>query len=95
MSSYAASDNYLSTLLHEYYHWLEARKYIDSGKPIRNTEDYVKYIAEMNRKAKKAVERLKKQGYNVGRVSGYAKSSLQKGDFDEVYTEFKVHEDLR
>lgn len=31
----------------------------------------------------------------MGKVSGYAKSSLQKGDFDEVYTEFKVHEDLR
>ena len=94
-SSYAASDNYLSTLLHEYYHWLEARKYIDSGKPIRNTEDYVKYIAEMNRKAKKAVERLKKQGYNVGRVSEYAQSSLDDKKYDEAYTEFKVYEDLR
>ena len=94
-SSYAASDNYLSTLLHEYYHWLEARKYIDSGKPIRNNEDYVKYIAEMNRKAKKAIERLEKQGYNVGRVSEYAQSSLEDKDYDEAYTEFKVYEDLR
>lgn len=94
-SSYAASDNYLSTLLHEYYHWLEARKYIDSGKPIRNNEDYAKYIAEMNRKAKKAIERLEKQGYNVGRVSEYAQSSLEDKDYDEAYTEFKVYEDLR
>lgn len=94
-SSYAASDNYLSTLLHEYYHWLEARKYVDSGKTLRNKEDYVKYITEMNRKAKKAIERLEKQGYNVGKVSKYAKLSLDDEKYDEVYTEFKVYEDLR
>lgn len=36
-----------------------------------------------------------KQGYNVGRVSEYAQSSLEDKDYDEAYTEFKVYEDLR
>lgn len=82
---YSAPKNKLSTLIHELVHWKDAQEYIKlNGKMDKN------YFVWANENAKQKLANLKKQGYNVHKISEYARKSLLRGAYDEAYTEFRV-----
>lgn len=51
------------------------------------------YIAYLNKKCKKKLDREIEKGYNI-EVSPYAIETYQKQKYDEVYTECRVYEIL-
>lgn len=85
-----ASTNPLSTMLHEMYHWKDAQDYIkvhgqlDAG-----------YIKNLRKKLKVEIDGLIQEGYDIAKVSRYAKAAFNAGKYDEVYTEYRVYEALK
>lgn len=88
---YAASNNPLSTYYHEILHWSDAQKYVEKYGKIDHQSEYVKWIIN---KSKKDVEKLIKSNYNIYDISDYAKDSLNRFRYDEVFTEYRVKERL-
>ncbi|MFR0880859.1 MAG: minor capsid protein [Oscillospiraceae bacterium] len=87
-------DNELSTLVHELFHWKDAQEYQKYHDKI-TSENYQTYIAYLNKKRKKIIDKLENKGYNVHDISNYAEDCLSSQyyqDYDEVYTEYRVKE---
>lgn len=87
-------DNELSTLVHELFHWKDAQEYQKYHDKI-TSENYQTYIAYLNKKRKKIIDKLENKGYNVHDISNYAEDCLSSQyyqDYDEVYTEYHVKE---
>lgn len=82
-------DNPLSTYIHELFHWQDAQEYIKVFGSISkyNYGDYIEFI---NQKAKKYVDKLIRNGYNIEGISTYAESNFDFGHMDEVYTEYRT-----
>ncbi len=78
------------TYVHEACHWKEAQKYLLDGNTIteENFGIYLKYIES---KAKVKIDKLLKNKYNIVDKSDYARAALQRGEFIEVYTEYKTY----
>lgn len=74
-------------LVHEMVHWKDAQAYIKEHGKIENEATY---IAEMSKRCKKKLDRLKISEYNIGEISRYAKQEYKKNRFDEAYTEYKT-----
>ncbi len=78
------------TMVHELIHWDDARKY--KAKVGEISEKYLKYnISD----CKKRIDRLIKNGYNVRKISDYAKAMYDIGRYDEVYTEYRTLQYLK
>lgn len=86
-SVYASSENPLSTILHEMIHCKNANDYREKNGDINNV---VEYIDLLNYKAKKELDELNIQDYNVNEISIYAGKSYRNGKYDETITEYKV-----
>lgn len=91
----ACADNRLSTALHECLHWLDADDYRKSHGNI-TAENYAsEYLPYLRAKCKKKLDKLQESGYNIYDISGYATRSFVTGQYDEVYTEYRVREMLK
>ena len=87
-------DNELSTLVHELFHWKDAQEYQKYHDKI-TSENYQTYIAYLNKKRKKIIDKLGINEYNINEISVYASTKFESGNFDEVYTEYRTKELLR
>ena len=58
--------------------------------PFTSKADYTAYIESVNKKGKKVLDKLSKTGYDVSRISAYAKQSIELGNYDEAHTEYRV-----
>ena len=86
----------LSTVVHELLHWKDAQLFREKYGDIDTREQQERYIAFVNNRAKKALDRLEKDGYDVEKEgSMYAKEALKDEKFDEVYTEYRTWELLK
>ena len=84
---FVASDNELSTIYHELFHWSDAQEYIAKYGAIVDQREYIRIIQPS---FKKKVDALRKRGYNLDEISKYASDKLREGRYDEVYTEYRV-----
>lgn len=83
----ACPKNVLSTYVHEYIHWMDAQSYrIGYGEIIDSSE----YLYWIRHKSKKKIDKLINKGYNVNKIGKYASVKLQKKEYDETYTEYRV-----
>ena len=81
----------LSTFVHELLHWKDAQLFREKYGDIDTREQQERYIAFVNNRAKKALDRLKKNGYDTKKEgSMYEKDSFEKEVFDEAYTEYRT-----
>lgn len=89
MQDFVCPEDYRSTYYHEMFHWLDAQEYREKvGEITKETyADYDRYVQE---KAKKALDKLDKSGYNIFEISEYASESLDKEKYDEAYTEYRT-----
>lgn len=78
------------TEIHELYHWEDGQAYIRKYGKITN-DNLREYFDYLENKAKKQIEKLEGQGYNLKKVSDYARKSYDGGKPNEVYTEFRAH----
>lgn len=85
----ACPDNELSTIVHELFHWKDAREYIRHHGAITR-ENYGAYINHLNNNRKKILDKKGIDEYNVSEISNYAKRSYFENDFDETFTELRV-----
>lgn len=84
-----APNNPLSTYVHELIHWQEAEEYRQLYGEITKY-NYIAYNEWANKRAKKAIDKLQKQGYNANDISVYSSKMNDIGKYDEVYTEYKT-----
>jgi len=82
-------NNELSTIVHELIHWQSADRYRALRGDI-TAQNAKEYLDGLDLQAKKAIDKLEKQGYNVSGISFYAKTRYDKGMYDETYTEYQV-----
>lgn len=81
----------LSTVVHELLHWKDVQLFREKYGDIDIKGQQERYIAFVNNRAKKVLDRLKKNGYDVKKEgSMYAKEALKDEKFDEVYTEYRT-----
>ena len=76
-------ENRLSTMVHELIHWKDAVEYRKQYPDMAGYADWIK------QRCKKKIDNLVQKGYNIN-VSKYATDSMDCGDFDEVYTEYRT-----
>ena len=91
----ACADNRLSTALHECLHWLDADDYRKAHGNITAENYAAEYLPYLRVKCKKKLDKLQDNGYNIYDISGYATRSFVTGQYDEVYTEYRVKEMLK
>ena len=84
------STNPLGTMLHEMYHWKDAQDYINEHGQLD-----MDYLENLRKKLKVKIDELARRGYDVAKVSRYAADAFNLGKYDEVYTEYRVHEALK
>lgn len=89
-ADFAAPKKYESTYVHELIHWEDAEEYQSKFGKIVNDEDYSKYKEWVNDRAKEKLAKLEESGYDLTSISDYASESLRNGNYDEVYTEYRV-----
>ena len=77
----------LSTILHELIHWQDAKNYRAKFGVIN---DYFEYCNYLNKIYAPKVEKLINNGYNIEDISAYALKEYSKGNFDEVFDEYRV-----
>lgn len=85
----ACSNNVLSTMVHELYHWVDAQEYEKYFGKL-TAENYSEYINRTNAKRKAIIKKLGINELNVADISLYAKISFEENDFNEVYTEYRT-----
>lgn len=83
--TFAGSENDISTYVHELIHWMDAEQYRQKYGEIDEN-----YLVWLRKKCKKKLDELSKSGYNIYKISMYASEMLDKGKYDEVYTEYRV-----
>jgi len=84
----ACADNHNNVFVHEMLHWYDAQRYKETHGSIDGYMDYIR------RQSKKHIDKLTENGYNVKGISQYAAASYAKGDYDEVWTEYRVKQIL-
>lgn len=89
---YVEPTKLLSTILHENIHWYDLQRYIHKNGVINSQQTYNKYAKYLNEKFKKTIENNGAIIYNVSR---YATISYKKGEYDEVFTEYRVSKLLK
>lgn len=89
MEDFVNPEDYRSTYIHELYHWLDAQEYREKVGAITE-ETYYDYDRIVQEKAKKALDKLDKSGYNIFGISKYASESLDGEKYDEAYTEYRT-----
>lgn len=77
----------LSTILHELIHWQDAKSY---RAKFGGINDYFEYCDYLNKIYAPKVEKLINNGYNIEEISAYAFKEYSKGNFDEVFDEYRV-----
>lgn len=77
----------LSTILHELIHWQDAKNY---RAKFGGINDYFEYCNYLNKIYAPKVEKLINNGYNIKEISVYAFKEYSKGNFDEVFDEYRV-----
>lgn len=77
----------LSTILHELIHWQDAKNY---RAKFGSINDYFEYCDYLNKIYAPKVEKLINNGYNIENISEYAFKEYSKGNFDEVFDEYRV-----
>lgn len=77
----------LSTILHELIHWQDAKNY---RAKFGGINDYFEYCNYLNKIYAPKVEKLINNGYNIEDISAYAFKEYSKGNFDEVFDEYRV-----
>lgn len=77
----------LSTILHELIHWQDAKNY---RAKFGGINDYFEYCNYLNKIYAPKVEKLINNGYNIEEISAYAFKEYSKGNFDEVFDEYRV-----
>ena len=82
----------LTTIIHELFHWKDARWYIRKYGTILDNEKYIEKLCELYRGK---VADLIKSGYNIDEISMYAAQMRALGRYDEVMTEYRTHEVLK
>ena len=90
----ACPNNKYSTLLHEYIHWFDAQRYRTKHGEFNNADDYDKYIAKLNKRCKKNLDKNGIKVYNASDISKYAGDEYVDGNYYETYTEYRVVEIL-
>lgn len=80
----AASSNPQSTYVHELIHWKDRMEY---EKKYFNSGDYRQWIQT---RCQKQLDTIGISEYNVGEISEYAERSYRKGNYDEVFTEYRT-----
>ncbi len=87
---FSAKKSLISTYVHEYFHWIDAERSRRKNKG-KLPEDYrIKLISDCYEK----VDALIKNGYNINKLGRYANYAYSIGEYDEVYTEYRVYERL-
>ena len=94
MRDFACPEDYKSTFYHEFYHWLDAQAYREKHGEI-TAETYDAYEDFVQKRAKKALDKLANSGYNIHEISEYANEAYEQGIFDEVYTEYRILKALK
>ena len=87
----ACPDNPLSTYVHEFIHWKDAQDYLKKNDHINNEE----YLQVLRKKSKKRLDTLKKQGYDIYKISDYASKEIDVNKYDEAWTEYRTLKLLR
>ena len=87
---FACHDDKLSTILHECIHWKDASDYRLKFGEITAQNYQTEYMPYLNKKCKKALDKLVEKGYNVYNISKYASQKFDDKHFDETYTEYRV-----
>lgn len=87
----ACAENELSTAVHELLHWMDAQYYIKKYGAITDQNQYIKHLIK---KHQEVIEKLVEKGYNLYGISNYANRMILDGRFDEVYTEYRVKQNL-
>lgn len=85
----ACSNNPLSTMLHETFHWKDAQEYIVKNGSITSLAKLNEYE---NLICKKKLDDLAKTGYNIFNISDYATDMYHPANakYYETYTEYRV-----
>lgn len=73
------------TMVHELFHWKEAQTYEKTHGKITNQNAYVE---EYRRICEIRIAKLEEKGYNLSKLSDYARKKYAVDAFDEVYTEY-------
>ena len=94
-TGFACPDSKYSTLLHECIHWSDAENYRQNHGQITNENYGTEYLPKLRKRCKKSLDKLVKESYNINGISGYATEQLEKGNFDETYTEYRVKKRLK
>lgn len=82
----------LATIIHELFHWKDARWYIRKYGTILDNEKYIEKLCELYRGK---VADLIKAGYNIDEISMYVAQMRALGRYDEVMTGYRTHEVLK
>ena len=78
-------------IYHEMVHKKQADVFEESVSKI-TTENYTEYLRYANRKAKKYIDSIVSEGYDIYSISKYANRNLVLGRYDEVEAEYKTKE---
>lgn len=74
-----------STEKHEMWHWMQAQQF---GKPITDENKSTEYFPWLLEKAKKNIDALGINEYNVSRISEYAEDAYFAGRYDDAEAEY-------
>ena len=92
---YACPENQISTMVHEFYHWIDAQKYRDAGGTFNNSEELDIYFENLNKDSFKRLDKALGRGYNYNEISSYADEQFGFGNYTEVYTEYRTKKALK
>lgn len=92
---FTCPENSISTMVHEFYHWIDAQKYRAAGGTFNNAEEVNKYFENLNKDSLKRLDKALGKGYNYSNISSYAAEEYNLGNFAEVYTEYRTKKVLK
>ena len=79
-------NNPMSTYVHELICWRDAQEY----KKYNTLDNQGEYLKSLRKQSKKRLDKLKKQGYDIAKISDYALEAYNIGKYDETWTEYRV-----
>lgn len=94
-ASFTCPENPISTMVHEFYHWIDAQKYRDAGGTFNNREESEKYFENLNKDSSKRLDKALGRDYNYNKISSYAAKQFELGNYAEVYTEYRTKKALK
>ena len=59
-------------------------------KKYNTLDNQGEYLKSLRKKSKKRLDKLKKQGYDIIKISRYASKAYDIGKYDETWTEYRV-----